>query len=48
MTERWWVLSEAELHAALLKAHHGDDADMVLLELTANSRSSHVEASEDE
>lgn len=43
MTNRWWVIQETELHAALMRAHHGDDADMVLLELTANTATEHVE-----
>lgn len=43
MTERWWVIHEQELHGALMRAQHGEDADMLLLELTANANIEHVE-----
>lgn len=36
-TERWWVIHESILHSALMRAQHGEDADMLLLELTANA-----------
>lgn len=34
---RWWVIREEVLHAALVRAQNGDDAGIVLLELTANA-----------
>lgn len=34
---RWWVIAEAELAAALRRAAAGEDPDVVLLELLANS-----------
>lgn len=37
MADRWWVIHEEELHSALLRTEHGESADMVLIELTANS-----------
>lgn len=37
MTERWWVIHEEELRTALMRAQHGEDDDMILIELTANS-----------
>lgn len=38
MKERWWVIHEEELKAAISRAHDGEDPDLVMLELTANSR----------
>lgn len=35
--ERYWVIAESELHAALLRVADGDDPGIVLLELEANS-----------
>lgn len=35
--EQWWTINGAELLAALHRAHEGDDAEMVYLELFANS-----------
>ena len=46
MTERWWVIHEAELRAALERAHGGDDPGIVLLELTANAASERVDGDE--
>lgn len=43
MSDRWWVIHESELHAAMMRAQHGEDADMLLLELTANADTEHVE-----
>lgn len=47
MSDRWWVISEPELHAALMRAQHGEDADMLLLELTANAYTEHVEGNDE-
>ncbi len=40
---KWWVVEEGELHAALTRAFQGEDVDIVLLEMIANSRSERVE-----
>ena len=37
MTQRWWVIQEADLHATLMRAQHGENPDMLMLELTANA-----------
>lgn len=47
MTERWWVIHEDILHTSLMRAQHGEDADMLLLELTANADTEHVESDDD-
>lgn len=47
MSDRWWVISEAELHAMLMRAQHGEDADILLLELTANADTEHVGGNND-
>lgn len=46
-TERWWVIHESDLHASLMRAQHGEDADMLLLELTANADTEQVEPNDD-
>ena len=42
MPERWWVINEAVLHETLMRAQHGEDPDLLLLELTANADTEHV------
>lgn len=37
MAERWWVIHEDELYAALHRCELGETADIMLIELTANS-----------
>lgn len=36
--DNWWVIAESELLAALRRAADGQDADIVMAELLANSR----------
>lgn len=43
--ERWWVIHEYELLKALQRCEHGETADLMLLELTANSEPSESEES---
>lgn len=35
--ERWWVIAETDLHAALRRVANGDDPDIAMAELVANS-----------
>jgi len=35
--ERWWCIAESELRAALGRVDSGDDPEIVMLELLANS-----------
>lgn len=35
--EGWFVISDSQLRAALQRAHGGEDPDLVLTELYANS-----------
>ena len=37
MAERWWVIAESELLAALRRVADGDDPDLAMAELLANS-----------
>lgn len=46
MTERWWVINEVDLLRALREAAVGETTpEIILLELTANSDSEHVDGS---
>jgi hypothetical protein len=40
---RWWVIHQAELLAALRQVEGGDSPDVVMLELEANSDVENVE-----
>ncbi len=46
MANRWWVIHEEVLHATLMRAQHGEDPDMLLLELTANADTETVEGND--
>lgn len=43
MSDRWWVIHEDEILRALRQAAAGDDPDVVLLELTANTEPANPE-----
>lgn len=46
--ETWWVIEQSELLSALRRCSAGEDPDVMLLELTANSDVETVDRSEED
>lgn len=43
--ETWWVVEHSELRSVLIRASRGEDPEMLLMELAANSDSETIDRS---